>query len=535
MVVVVNDCLYCRSKTIQNDIIQCCGDHIREKVLSKVRKAKYYSILADEVADTSNTEQLSLVLRFVDENNIIREEFMDFLPCLDGTSGQTLATLILDRLGQYGLDTSYIRGQGYDGAGNMSGKFRGCSACISQSCPKAVYVHCHSHVLNLCIAKACTLQVVRNVIGTLNQVCLFFNNSPKRQALLERVIGEAAQPSRRKILVDQCRTRWVARHDSFNVFGQLYSSVVEALEEILSQCNYQCWNNDTITAASSLKVAVTQWQFIIGFVVAKKGLEYCKVLSVSLQQRSKDIAQAFRDISCVIEALEEVRRNVDSIHLVWHEEAVLLGSSIGVTPSVPRRCGRQANRDNTPAEDSVSYYRRTLTIPFLDQLVTEMNARFSNAQQKAILGLSLVPAAISNEWKEKAQELMEFYREDLPDPESFLVEFHCWELKWKNYTGEKPKDPQETLPHTDCALFQNIRELLKITCTLPVTSCECERSNSALKRLKTYLRSTMGHERLSGLALLAVHYDIDIDAEDVLNHFATKNPRRMQLDLTRAH
>lgn len=82
---------------------------------------------------------------------------------------------------------------------------------------------------------------------------------------------------------------------------------------------------------------------------------------------------------------------------------------------------------------------------------------------------------------------MEFYRKDLPDPESVLVELHCCELKWKTYTAEKPKDPQETLPNADGALFQNIRKLLKITCTLPVTSCECERNNSALKRLKTYL------------------------------------------------
>lgn len=512
----------------------CCGDHIRERVLSEVQKAKYYSILADEVADVSNTEQLSLVLRFVDENNIIREELMDFLPCLDGTSGQALASLILDRIGHYGLDPDHIRGQGYDGAGNMSGIFRGCSAFVSESCPKAVYVHCHSHVLNLCIAKACNLQLVRNVIGTLNQVCLFFNNSPKRQSLLEHVIGETAQPSRRKTLVDQCRTRWVARHDSFNVFDKLYTSIVEAFEEILSQCNHQNWNNDTVTAASSLKAAITQWQFLITFVIAKKGLEYCKVLSVSLQQRAKDIVQAFREITNVIKALEEVRRDVDTAHLSWHEEAALLGSKVGVVPSVPRRCRRQTNRDNTPAEDSAAYYRQTLTIPFLDQLISEMNALFSSAQQKATLGLSLVPAAMTDDWKEKAQELADFYQEDLPDPESFSVECHCWELKWKSHVGEKPKHPQETLTFADCAFFQNIRELLKITCTLPVTSCECERSNSALKRLKTYLRSTMGHERLSGLALLAVHYDMDIDSEHIiLNHFARKNPRRMQLDLTR--
>ena len=50
--------------------------------------------------------------------------------------------------------------------------------------------------------------------------------------------------------------------------------------------------------------------------------------------------------------------------------------------------------------------------------------------------------------------------------------------------------------HMQIVLFiQEIGELLKITFTLPVTSCECKRSNGALKRLKTYLHSTMDHER----------------------------------------
>ena len=57
----------------------------------------------------------------------------------------------------------------------MSGKFQGRAALTFRSCPKAVYmyinVHCYSHVLNLCIANACDLQVVRNVIGTMIQVC----------------------------------------------------------------------------------------------------------------------------------------------------------------------------------------------------------------------------------------------------------------------------------------------------------------------------------------------------------------------------
>ena len=296
-----------------------------------------------------------------------------------------------------------------------------------------MYVHCYSHVLNLCIAKACDLPVIRNVIGILNQVCLFFNTSPKCQAILEQVIGRIPESSTRNTLVDQCRTRWVARLDSFHIFGKLYEAIVETFEEIISPSNHQSWNNEMITSANSLKVAITQWQFLIGFVAAKKGLEYAKVLSVSLQLRAKDIANAFTETSNVIKALEHIRKDVDATHLAWHEEALQLGGKVGVIPSVPCRCGRQSNRDNMPAEDSETYYRRTLTIPFLDQLVMEMNSWFSDTQRKAVLGLNLVPAAMDKDWKAKAQELAEFYCDDLPDADNLSVELHCWQLKWDGH------------------------------------------------------------------------------------------------------
>ena len=212
---------------------------------------------------------------------------------------------------------------------------------------------------------------------------------------------------------------------------------------------------ETVSSANSLKVAITQWQFLIGFVVAKRGLEYAKVLSVSLQLRARDIANAFTETSNVIKALEQIRKDVDATHLAWHEEAQQLGSKVGVSSSVPRRCGRQCNRDNMPAEDSETYYRRTLTIPFIDQLVMEMKARFSDTQRKAVLGLSLVPAAMDKDWKAKALELAEFYHEDLPDADNISVELHCWKLKWDEYQGEKRSDPKQTLPHADCLFSQN--------------------------------------------------------------------------------
>ncbi|MCG8625719.1 MAG: hypothetical protein MJE68_27440, partial [Proteobacteria bacterium] len=54
------------------------------------------------------------------------------------------------------------------------------------------------------------------------------------------------------------------------------------------------------------------------------------------------------------------------------------------------------------------------------------------------------------DWKAKAQELIEFYRDDLPDADNLSVELHCWQLKWDGHQGEKPSDPKQTLPHANC-------------------------------------------------------------------------------------
>lgn len=67
------------------------------------------------------------------------------------------------------------------------------------------------------------------------------------------------------------------------------------------------------------------------------------------------------------------------------------------------------------------------------------------------------------------------------------------------------------------------KTLFQILVTLPVTSSTVERGFSALDRLKTYIRNTMGDERLNGLALLHIHRDIKVDIEEVITNFAKCN------------
>ncbi len=65
-------------------------------------------------------------------------------------------------------------------------------------------------------------------------------------------------------------------------------------------------------------------------------------------------------------------------------------------------------------------------------------------------------------------------------------------------------------------IFPKIHLLLRIACTIPVTSADNECSNSNLKLVKGYLRTTMTTERLSGLALMSIHYEKPVDYDAIV-------------------
>ena len=92
-------------------------------------------------------------------------------------------------------------------------------------------------------------------------------------------------------------------------------------------------------------------------------------------------------------------------------------------------------------------------------------------------------------------------------------------------TRSQPDNILNTLENIKCSGFQNIKVTLRIIGILPVTSCECERPFSALRRLKTYTCSTIIAERLNGFALLHVHKDIILNTDKVIDLYAMKNRR----------
>lgn len=98
----------------------------------------------------------------------------------------------------------------------------------------------------------------------------------------------------------------------------------------------------------------------------------------------------------------------------------------------------------------------------------------------------------------------------------------------------KMTNQQATMEETTTFILKNhfnvalpvMNQLFKILWTIPANTCSCERSFSSLKRIKTHLRNTTGQDRLSGLALLSIEREFEIDYDEIIKEFVAAKEKR---------
>jgi hypothetical protein len=522
-----------RSKTIQNKLVKICGKQIEGKIISEITGSNcpIYSVLADEAADCGNKEQMPIVLRYVDSNKEINERFIKYVHCKEGMTGLALATNIENTLEEVGLPLQNCRGQGYDGASAMSSERKGVSGRIQQKNHKAIYVHCSSHRLNLVVAKACSILPVKNMLGQAQKIVSFFSGSPTRSQYMSEKIEEAGLTFRK--LVTPSTTRWVERISSLDTFLDAFVVIYQTLNYMQFGGNRNEFKNSTSDAQSHFR-QVEKFDFVVALVITQNILDHTLSLTVQLQQKKIDIAQSLKLINVLKDNLARLRSSVDKYHDLYYDKALELAKKVKLCdPKIPRICDVQTNRDNYPANTARDYYRLKLTIPLLDHVIGEIESRFPSEMCNLYNGFYVIPSNFLHckgvNWKTEFMKFMSAYEDDMPNFRTIHAELDLWEISWKNGFEKVEYDNiADTLRNCNELAFPNIYVALKILAVVPVTTCECERSVSALRRMKTWLRTTMSNERLNGLAMMHINDDVTVTVDEVMNTFARQNPTRMQ-------
>ena len=84
---------------------------------------------------------------------------------------------------------------------------------------------------------------------------------------------------------------------------------------------------------------------------------------------------------------------------------------------------------------------------------------------------------------------------------------------------------------TECLLYSMVVQLVKLILVMPATNAISERSFSALRHMKTWLRSTMQQSRLNWYMILHIHKELTdaLDLNKVANEFASRNFSRQTM------
>lgn len=524
---------------IQNEVINLIGENIKSKIIELAKKAKYFSILLDCTPDSSHQEQISVCIRFVNLKSTgicIEEHFLLFCP-IDDTSGEGLTEFLLLALKKEGLNINDLRGQSYDNGANMRGRHNGLQKRILDLNPRAFFVPCCNHSLNLVVndaAKSNTLTT--NFFSLVQQLFVFFSGSTKRWSILKSNVTNLTLKS----LSD---TRWASRIDAITPLRYQLGEVYDALFEI-SQGNFE---NSVKNLAISLANQLKNFEFVCILVVWYNILSKVNIASKVIQNPNFDVAQCCIHLNNLNTFLKAYRSDKGFNDLLI--DAKEIATTLDIEPKFkkqkflkPRKVKKHFDYecDDEPMHDENLKFKVDCFFNTLDVIITSVDERFQtlscySSNFEILWNIDKFSNYSEKEQLETCQKLENILYDKTRNERDINAAELLQELKYfQNFDKNVNRSPEEILNYMavsgliDC--FPNTSILLRILLTMPVSVATAERSFSKLKLIKSYLRSTMGQNRLTNLAIISIESDIlkELDTEDLIKQFARNKARKVQ-------
>lgn len=174
--------------------------------------------------------------------------------------------------------------------------------------------------------------------------------------------------------------------------------------------------------------------------------------------------------------------------------------------------------------------KRKLLFPCLDRMICELDRRFSGVNEDVLNGIQACSPTSGHFLSEPhLTALALHYHIELKSEEVIVAKNF---LKRKSEAGTV-QDMLAVYKLLDSEMFPSLKAVMQVALTIPVSSCTCERSFSALRRLHTWLRRTSGQSRLQHLALMSIEKELleKMEHQRVIDRFATLKVRRHRLTL----
>jgi hypothetical protein len=290
-------------------------------------------------------------------------------------------------------------------------------------------------------------------------------------------------------------------------------------------------------------------------------------VSKMLQSPILDIGKAGELISAVQQQLKEARSEIDGTHFedIWshaqntcqlcdieaacNQSTDLATSGLSADrvnseegPCRSRRIRRLPSRfansivmetvGDRPAVDNKNDFKVHVYNNVMDSMITELDVRFSDSHCLVMKGIQCLNPIDEN--FAKISCIQAFAESHGADTDDLGHDLH----QAKRLLERSAKDANFIKPTTVLsflsfltpfkAAFHELHQLCKIAVSLPVSTASCERSFSALRQIKTYVRNSMIESRLSAVAVIAIEKERAhlLNVDDILDVFARRHGNR---------
>ncbi|CAF4097276.1 unnamed protein product [Rotaria sordida] len=453
------------SKDSQNEFIQLLADDVQQKNLSDIRKARYYSVIADASLDSNRQDMLSIFIRFVNEHGAPEERFVSIKqPSSFIFLGDAIANHILEVLNELELDTTKLIAQSYDCANNMCGEFNGVQAKISEKLKRNV-----------------RLSVLDDTTSS-----NLFALTPKTTISI----------------------RWNAKYQSIRSIYESIDEILEALNMITD--DHITFDQESRQQANSIIINIKTFNFFTYLVFMKNLMCMTNSITTQLQAEKLDLITAGELLTQTIKLLETERSNeINLNNLVLISEKMTKKYGIDPESEFSRKHRKRKppkrlddNPQTTYQFTRIEYYR-TIFRQVFDQLITEYKQVLTSIDSNVRSLTKISPKYITSFTEKDAKnicEMLQIHDADLFYNEVQLYKTEIFECNTIFAANEFIHDRKLYIP----LLCQAYEYLL----TMPVTVASVERSFSKMKIVKNRLRTQMNDERLNSLLLCTLETSI---------------------------
>jgi len=317
------------SPEIQNELLKIMAQAVTRDIASAVGSSGFYTLMADEVTDISNIEQVAICLRSIDDNFDAHEDFVGMY-AVESIKADMLVQVLKDTLLQMNLPIANCRGQCYDGAANMAGARHGVAAQILLEEPRATFTHCYGHALNLAAGDTIKKnRILRNTLDVTLEISKLLRFSPRRNAIFQKLKANLAPetPGFRTL----CPTRWTVRAlslqsviDNFDVLQELWDEVLDASTD-----------SEARARIGGVKANMKTFDFVFGLVLGQRLLAHTDNLKTMQSPKiTASEAQHVADLTC--QTLLKTRDDT-SFDLFWQFVIQIQERYDINAPELPRR------------------------------------------------------------------------------------------------------------------------------------------------------------------------------------------------------